>query len=57
MSFDREYFAFLLAKLAEDRALGLVGTPFREGETTYDYRFVSIETRIRRMPGLQTRVL
>jgi len=31
-------------KLAEDRALGLVGTPFKEGSNpTYDYRFVSIE--------------
>jgi hypothetical protein len=28
----------------EDRSLGLVGTPFKEGaNSTYDYRFVSIE--------------
>ena len=39
-----DYFSFLLRKLAEDRALGLVGTPFKEGTNpTYDYRFVSIE--------------
>ena len=44
ISFEDDYFAFLLEKLSADEALGLVGTPFRElsGET-YDYRFVNIE--------------
>ena len=44
ISFEDDYFAFLLDKLSADTALGLVGTPFRElsGET-YDYRFVNIE--------------
>jgi poly-beta-1,6-N-acetyl-D-glucosamine synthase len=44
ITFDEDYFGFLLRKLAADPALGLVGTPFREltGEV-YDYRFVSIE--------------
>lgn len=44
LSFDSEYFAFLLRKLVEDPQLGLVGTPFK-GETgeAYDYRYVSIE--------------
>jgi biofilm PGA synthesis N-glycosyltransferase PgaC len=42
ISFDPDYFSFLLGKLAEDPALGLVGTPFKD-KTTYDYRFVSIE--------------
>jgi biofilm PGA synthesis N-glycosyltransferase PgaC len=43
-SFDSEYFSFLLAKLSADAALGLVGTPFREGaKRVYDYRFVSQE--------------
>jgi biofilm PGA synthesis N-glycosyltransferase PgaC len=44
ISFEDDYFAFLLEKLSADQALGLVGTPFRElsGET-YDYRFVNIE--------------
>ncbi len=44
ISFENDYFAFLLEKLSADEALGLVGTPFRElsGET-YDYRFVNIE--------------
>lgn len=44
ISFDENYFAFLLQKLAADPALGLVGTPFKESSgPTYDYRFVSNE--------------
>jgi biofilm PGA synthesis N-glycosyltransferase PgaC len=43
LSFEADYFSFLLDKFAEDPALGLVGTPFREGTDTYDYRFTSIE--------------
>jgi poly-beta-1,6-N-acetyl-D-glucosamine synthase len=44
ISFDKDYFSFLLQKLVEDPALGLVGTPFKENSNrTYDYRFVSIE--------------
>lgn len=44
ISFDGEYFDFLLQRLAGDPALGLVGTPFQEhGTPVYDYRFVSIE--------------
>jgi biofilm PGA synthesis N-glycosyltransferase PgaC len=44
VSFDAEYFAFLLRKLADDAALGLIGTPFRDGDKEiYDYRFVNIE--------------
>ena len=44
ISFDEDYFSFLLRKLAEDPALGLVGTPFKENSgQVYDYRFVSIE--------------
>lgn len=43
-SFDEDYFAFLLQKLAENPLLGLVGTAFRESAVGfYDYRFVSIE--------------
>ncbi len=43
MSFDEDYFAFLMGKLATDSTLGLVGTPFAEyGKVKYDYRFVSI---------------
>jgi glycosyltransferase involved in cell wall biosynthesis len=44
ISFDTEYFAFLLGKLQSDSKLGLVGTPFEEaGKQVYDYRFVSVE--------------
>jgi biofilm PGA synthesis N-glycosyltransferase PgaC len=44
ITFDEGYFAFLLRKLAEDPAFGLVGTPFKDEVTQiYDYRFVSIE--------------
>lgn len=45
ITFDDTYFEFLLNKLAADRTLGLVGTPFGENTTqaSYDYRFVSIE--------------
>ncbi len=43
ISFDGEYFNFLLEKLAADPKLGLVGTPFDDKGKTYDYRFVSIE--------------
>jgi poly-beta-1,6-N-acetyl-D-glucosamine synthase len=44
VSFEPDYFSFLLDKLASDTTLGLVGTPFRDtSQGTYDYRFVSIE--------------
>jgi glycosyltransferase involved in cell wall biosynthesis len=44
ISFEEDYFSFLLQKLAEDPRLGLVGTPFQESSNhIYDYRFVSIE--------------
>jgi biofilm PGA synthesis N-glycosyltransferase PgaC len=42
ISFDERYFSFLLCKLADDRRLGLVGTPFKD-TSMYDYRFVNIE--------------
>jgi hypothetical protein len=44
ITFDKDYFSYLLEKLVADTMLGVVGTPYieaaREG---YDYRFVSIE--------------
>lgn len=44
ISFDEDYFSFLLQKLMENPELGLVGTPFQEKSgRTYDYRFVNIE--------------
>lgn len=44
LSFDADYFSFLLQRLASDPTLGLVGTPFRENSKQfYDYRFQSTE--------------
>lgn len=43
ISFEEDYFAFLLGKFAENPRLGVGGTPFREGSHVYDYRFTSIE--------------
>jgi glycosyltransferase involved in cell wall biosynthesis len=43
VSFDADYFEFLLTRLAEDRSLGVVGTPFQDKSLYYDYRFVSVE--------------
>ena len=43
VSFDPDYFEFLLAKFAENPKLGVGGTPFTEGKGTYDFRFTSIE--------------
>lgn len=43
ITFDKDYFSFLLRKLAEDPALGLVGTPFKDWNGTYNYRFTNIE--------------
>jgi len=43
ISFEPDYFASLLGKLAEDKKLGVVGTPFVEDGKSYDYRFTSIE--------------
>jgi hypothetical protein len=36
---DPEYFAFLLRKFQENSQLGVAGTPYREGDVQYDYRF------------------
>jgi len=43
VSFEPDYFEFLLQKFAENPRLGVAGTPFREGTFQYDYRFTSIE--------------
>ncbi|RQW78333.1 MAG: glycosyltransferase family 2 protein [Geobacter sp.] len=43
ISFDADYFSFVLGKFAENPRLGVGGTPFREGPHQYDYRFTSIE--------------
>jgi len=43
ISFEEDYFAFLMTKFAEDPKLGVGGTPYRQKTGTYDYRFTSIE--------------
>ncbi len=40
---DKDYFAFLLSKFAENLTLGVAGTPYRQGNSIHDYRFVNIE--------------
>ncbi len=43
VSFEEDYFAFLIRKLAENPRLGVAGTPYREERNAkYDYRFASI---------------
>jgi len=39
ITFEADYFDFLLGKFAADPRLGVAGTPFREGSAQYDYRF------------------
>jgi biofilm PGA synthesis N-glycosyltransferase PgaC len=43
ISFDPDYFDFLLQKFRDNPKLGLGGTPFREGNVTYDYRVTSTD--------------
>jgi biofilm PGA synthesis N-glycosyltransferase PgaC len=43
ISFDPDYFDFLLSKFQEDPNLGVAGTPFVEEGKHYDYKFTNIE--------------
>ena len=45
ISFEEDFFSFLLGRLVDDPRLGLVGAPFVDATSnqTYDYRFASIE--------------
>jgi biofilm PGA synthesis N-glycosyltransferase PgaC len=43
ISFDAEYFEFLLEKFTKNPRLGLGGTKFTEDGTEYDFRFASTE--------------
>jgi biofilm PGA synthesis N-glycosyltransferase PgaC len=43
VSFDEDYFDFLMRQFAENPRLGVAGTPFIEGTVRYDYRFTSIQ--------------
>lgn len=41
ITFQEDYFEFLLARFSDDPYLGVAGTPFVEGSESYDYRFTS----------------
>jgi GT2 family glycosyltransferase len=43
ITFEEDYFEFLLGKFADNPKLGVAGTPFVEGSSHYDYRFTNIE--------------
>src|SRR5258708_11529429 len=43
VSFDKDYFEFLLRKFSKNPQLGVAGTPFEEESFKYDYRFTSVE--------------
>jgi glycosyltransferase involved in cell wall biosynthesis len=43
ISFENDYFEFLLEKFSNNPKLGIAGTPFVEEGTHYDYRFTNIE--------------
>jgi glycosyltransferase involved in cell wall biosynthesis len=43
VSFDPDYFAFLMNRFAENPRLGVGGTAFKEGDLTYNYEFVGVE--------------
>jgi poly-beta-1,6-N-acetyl-D-glucosamine synthase len=43
VTFDEDYFEFLMTKFAQDPGLGVAGTAFSEDSLQYDYRFTNIE--------------
>ena len=43
LSFEKDYFKFLLSKFAENPKLGVAGTPFVEDGKHYDFRFSSTD--------------
>ena len=43
ITFDSDYFEFLMGRFAGNPRLGVAGTPFVEGGKHYDYRFTNIE--------------
>lgn len=43
LSFDPDHFEYLIGQFADDERLGVCGSPFREGDEQYDYRFTNID--------------
>jgi len=48
VSFEPDYFEFLMTRFAENPKLGVAGTAFLEGNLSYNYELVGIE----RVPGM-----
>jgi len=43
VSFEPDFFEFLMGKFAENPRLGVAGTAFQEGSLSYNYEFVGVE--------------
>ncbi|HZT70119.1 MAG TPA: glycosyltransferase family A protein [Terriglobia bacterium] len=43
ISFEEDYFAYLLSKFPKNPRLGLAGTPYLQGKITYDFRYSNAE--------------
>jgi hypothetical protein len=43
VSFEPDYFEYLITQFSSNKKLGLAGTNYWEGELRYDYRFTNIE--------------
>jgi glycosyltransferase involved in cell wall biosynthesis len=43
ITFSKDYLEYLLSKFSADAKLGVAGTPFVEGATSYDFRFTAVE--------------
>lgn len=43
ITFEEDYFSFLISRFVENPQLGVGGTPFREGSHQYNYHFASVE--------------
>jgi hypothetical protein len=43
ITMGEDYFEYLLARFAAIQKLGVAGTPFVEGTTSYDYQFTAVE--------------
>jgi poly-beta-1,6-N-acetyl-D-glucosamine synthase len=50
LTFEEDYFSFLLDKFATNPLLGVGGTPFTEEGKSYDYRFFKHRTCFRSLP-------
>ncbi len=43
ITFEKDYFEFLLSKFSADEQLGVAGTPFVEGANSYNFKFTTVE--------------